>query len=80
MHEENDLSYSVEGDAVEGTVDWLSRYEVLQALNEVKTGKSPGPSDISLELIAAGGKVGIQVTAELCQRVLVGLGMPMNGL
>ena len=40
--------------------------EVLQALSEMKTGKAPGPSDLSLELIAASGGGGIQVMAEIC--------------
>ena len=38
---------------------------MLQALNEMKTGKATGPSDVSLELIAASGGVGIQVIAEI---------------
>ena len=42
----------------------------------MKTGKAPGPSDIPLELIAASGGVGIQVMAEICQKVLGGCGMP----
>ena len=45
---------------------------MLQALNEMKTGKIPGPSELSLEFIAASGVVGIQVMAEICQRVLDG--------
>ena len=48
MNEENDWDYNVEGDAVEGPVVCVSREEVLQALNEMKTGKVPGPSEISL--------------------------------
>ena len=43
MNEENDLDWSVEGDAVEGPIVCVSR-EMLQALNEMKTGKVPGPS------------------------------------
>ena len=39
---------------------------MLQALNEMKTGRAPGPSDVPLELIAASGGVGIQVMAEIC--------------
>ena len=42
----------------------------------MKTGKVPGSSEVSLELIAAIGGVGIQVMAEICQRVLDGFGMP----
>ena len=37
MNEENDWDHNVEGDAVEGPVDCVSR-EMLQALSEMKTG------------------------------------------
>ena len=57
MNEENDWDHYVEGDAVEGPVVCVSREEVLQALNEIKTGKAPGPSQVSIELIAASGGV-----------------------
>ena len=50
----------------------------IQALNEMKTRKTPRTSDISLELIAASGGVGIEVMAEICQNVLDGLGMPVQ--
>ena len=33
----------------------------------MKTGKAHGPSEMSLELIAASMGVGIQVVAEICQ-------------
>ena len=69
MKVENDWDHNVEGDVVEGPVVCVSREEVLQVLNEMKTRKNPGPSDISLELIAASGGVGIQVMAEICQKV-----------
>ena len=48
---------------------------MLQALCQMKTGKAFGPSEISLELIAASGGVGIQVMAEICQKILDGFGM-----
>ena len=57
----------MEGDAVEGPVVCVSREDVLQALSEMKTGKAPGPSKVSLELIAVSGGVGTQVMAEICQ-------------
>ena len=59
MSEENDWDRTAEEDAVEGPVVCVSREEVLQALNEMKTGKAPGPSEVTLELIAASGGVGI---------------------
>ena len=40
---------------------------MLQALNEMMAGKAAGLSEVSLELIAASGGVGIQVMAEICQ-------------
>ena len=42
----------------------------------IKTGKVPGFSEESLELIAASGVEGIQVMAEICQNDLDGLRMP----
>ena len=72
MNDESDCYHDVEGDAVEGPVVCVSREEVLQALNEMKTGKLPGPSEVSLELIAASGGVGIQVMTVICQTVLDG--------
>ena len=72
MNEENDWDQDVEGDAAEGPVVCVSREEVLQALIEMKTGKGPGPSEVSLESIAASGRVGIQVMGETCQKVLDG--------
>ena len=70
MNLENDWDHDVEGDAVEGPLVCVSREETLQALNKMKTGNVPGPSELSLELIAASGGVGIQVMAEIYQRVL----------
>ena len=46
MDEENDWDHNVEGDAVEGPVVCVSREEVLQAIDEIKTGKAPGPSEV----------------------------------
>ena len=56
MNEENAWDRNVEGDAVEGPGVCVSREEVLQALNEIKTEKIPGPSQLSLELIAISGE------------------------
>ena len=53
MNEENDWDRNMEGDAVEGAVVYVSREEVLQALNEMKTGRAPV---VSLWLIAASGE------------------------
>ena len=55
MNEVNDWDRNVERDAVEGPVVWVSIKVVLQALNEIKTGKVHGPSEVSLELIVPVG-------------------------
>ena len=57
MNRENDLVHNVEGNALEGPVDCVCRDELVQALNEMKTVKDPGPSDVSLKLIAASSEV-----------------------
>ena len=72
--EENDSYHNI-GDVVEGPVVCVCREEVLQALNEMNTGKDPGPSEVSLELIAASGAVRIHVMTEICQKVLDRIGM-----
>ena len=77
MNEENHWDH-VEGDAKEGPVDCVSREFVLKELNEMKTGKAPGTSEVSLELIAASGCVVIQEMDEICQKVLHGFGMPVE--
>ena len=56
VNEENDQGHDVEGDALEGPQDCVSRDEVVQSLNVIKTGIAPGPSDVSLELIAVSRK------------------------
>ena len=51
---------------------------MLQAMNEIKAGKGPGPSEVSIELIAACLGVGIDEMAEICHRVLDLFGMPIE--
>ena len=42
----------------------------------MKAGKAAGPWEVSVEMIAASGKIGIGVIVELCHDVLYGRGMP----
>ena len=44
----------------------------------MKTGKTAGHSEVTLQLIAGSGGVGIQVMAEICQKILDGFGMPVE--
>ena len=45
-NEENDWDHNEEGDAVECPVDSVSLDEVVQALNEMKSEKAPGPTNV----------------------------------
>ena len=47
-----DWDHYVGGDTVEGSVVCVGREELLQALEEMKTGKAHVFSEVSLELIA----------------------------
>ena len=67
----------MQGNTVCGPLDFVSGdVVVLQGVKEMKTSKAPGPSDVSLKVIADSGEVGTQVIAEVCQGVLDVLGMP----
>ena len=76
MNEENEWDQNVQADLVEGPVERVSREEVVKALGKMKAGKAAGPSEVSVEMIAASREIGIDVMVELCQSVLDGRGMP----
>ena len=76
MNEENEWDQNVKAELVEGPVERVSREEVVKAIREMKVGKAAGPSEVSVEMIAASSDIGIGVTVELCQGVLDGRGMP----
>ena len=80
LDEENDCDHNVEGDSVEGPVVCVSREEVLQALNEMQTGKALARSDVPLEQVVASGVIGIQMMAELCQSPCSIWNASLNGL
>ena len=46
MNDDNDWDHNVEGDAVENPLFCVCREKVLQTLNEMKTRKHPGPSEV----------------------------------
>ena len=59
INEENDLDHNVEGDAIESPVESVSRDEVLQVINEMKTENVREPS-VRIIGVAASRIVGIQ--------------------
>ena len=62
-------------DLVEGPAERVSWEEVVKAIREMKAGKAIGPSEVSVEMIAASGEIGTDVMMELCQGMLDGRGM-----
>ena len=47
MNEENEWDQNVKAELVEGTVERVSREEVVKAIREMKAGKAAGPSEVS---------------------------------
>ena len=66
----------VETDVVEEPVEKVARNEIVEPMQKMKSGKTTGPSGISVEMIAASGKIGVKVMMELYQRVLDERGRP----
>ena len=58
----------MQADLVEGPVERVSQEEVVKALGKMKAGKAAGPSEVSAEIIAASGEIGIDVMVELWWR------------
>ena len=61
---------------VEGPVEKVSRKEVREAIRKMKQGKAAGLSEVTTEMIVAGGRIAEEVMLQLCQRVLDGKGIP----
>ena len=76
MNEENEWDEMVKADVVKGAVEKVTRKVIVKAMQEIKLGKATGPSQVSVEMIAASGEIGVTVIMEPCQRVLDGRGMP----
>ena len=76
MNEENERDRMVETDLVEGPVEKVARNKIVEAIQRMKSGKATGPSEVSVEMIVASGKIGVKVMMVLCQHVLDGRGMP----
>ena len=47
-----------------------------EAIRKIKQGKAAGLSEITTEMIVAGGRIAEEVMLQLCQRVLDGKGIP----
>ena len=72
MNKENARDQNTEIGIVEGSVEKISLQEITSAMKKMKLGKASALSEVSIEIINANGKVGIDVMMKLCQRVLDG--------
>ena len=59
MNEENEWDRMVETDLVEGPVEKVVRDEIVEAIQSMKSGNANGTSEVSVEMIVASGKIGI---------------------
>ena len=75
-NEENAWDHNVDAAMVEGPVEKVSRKEVREAIRKMKQGKATGLSEVTTEMIVAGGRIAEEVMLQLCQRVLDGKGIP----
>ena len=50
----------------------VSLEEITSTMKKMKLGKASGLSEVSMKIISASGKVGIDVMMKLCHRVLAG--------
>ena len=61
----NEWDQNVEADLVEGPVESAIWEEVVTAMGEMKEGKAAVSTEVSVEMIAASGEIGIDVMVEL---------------
>ena len=75
-YEENAWDHKVDAALVEGPVERVSRKEVREGIRKMKKGKAAGLSEVTTEMIVAGGRIAEEVMLQLCQRVLDGKRIP----
>ena len=70
INEENKRDHLTKTDTVKGPIEKVTLIKIVHAIKGKKIGKAAGPSEVSTEMIAASGRVGIGEMVKLCQRVL----------
>ena len=66
MNKENEWDQMVETNVVEGPVEKVARNNIVEEMEKMKSGKATRPSEVSVEMIVASGKIGMKVMMELC--------------
>ena len=67
MNEENAWYHKVDAAMVQGPVENVSRKKVREAIRKMKQGKAAGLSEVTTEMIVAGGRIAKEVMLQLCQ-------------
>ena len=60
----------VKTDVVEGPVERVTRGEIVEAMQKMKSGKAAEPLKVGVKTIVVSGEIGIKGYMRLCQRVL----------
>ena len=75
LNVENEWDQMAEADMVEGPVEGVTHKELMKAINKMKLGKAAGPSEVSMNMIMASGKLGVRIK-KFCERILDGEDWP----
>ena len=75
LNEENAWDHKMDAAIVEGPVEKVSCKQV-RAIRKMKQGKAAGLSEVTTEMIVAGGRIAEEVIIQLCKGVLDGKGIP----
>ena len=76
LNEENDWNKSLERTKVEGPCEQVSTKDVMEALVLMNTGKAPGPTGITVELLNICKKESVRRLAKVANHMLEGNKMP----
>ena len=68
LNEENEWNIDY-GNVVEGPVEEIKAEEVKKALKKMKNGKAAGPTQVTADLLKAGGDFCAELLAAICRRV-----------
>ena len=78
MNKENAWNQKTENNIVEALVKEVSSEKITIAIKKMKLGKASGLSEVSMEMMNANGKVGIDMIMKFCQRVFDEKGIPKD--
>ena len=75
-NEENEWDQMVEADVAKEPEERVTCKEKVRAIQKKKSRKATGPSEVSVDVMDASGKIRLKVSMNLCQRILNSTEMP----